>query len=304
MFKIAINAGHGKNTAGKRCLKSIDPNETREYTLNARICDMLESTFAEYDGIEVLRIDDGSELSISARANKANGWGADFYLSIHHNAGINGGTGGGVEAYVYTSPSQAAVEWQKALYDAVIKYTGLSGNRSQPLRKKNLGELRQTDMPAVLLECGYMDSTTDTPIILTKEHAAKCAAAIVEVITARAGLVKKNTPTPAPTPENDILLWQKAAIADGFSFPRYGADGIWGAECEAVAKKAVCKKQSAGYKNKNLTRIIQGKVGVTVDGKFGKNTRAAVIEWQRQMGLNPDGVVGINTWKRMLMRNA
>ena len=30
MFKLTINAGHGINTAGKRCLKSIDPAETRE----------------------------------------------------------------------------------------------------------------------------------------------------------------------------------------------------------------------------------------------------------------------------------
>ena len=37
MFKIAIDAGHGLYTAGKRCLKSIDPNETREWVLNSRI---------------------------------------------------------------------------------------------------------------------------------------------------------------------------------------------------------------------------------------------------------------------------
>ena len=28
MFKIALDAEHGRNTAGKRCMKSIDPNET------------------------------------------------------------------------------------------------------------------------------------------------------------------------------------------------------------------------------------------------------------------------------------
>lgn len=27
MYKIALNAGHGLNTAGKRCLASLDPNE-------------------------------------------------------------------------------------------------------------------------------------------------------------------------------------------------------------------------------------------------------------------------------------
>ena len=38
-FKIALTAGHYKYTAGKRCLKSIDPNETREWWLNDRIAD-------------------------------------------------------------------------------------------------------------------------------------------------------------------------------------------------------------------------------------------------------------------------
>ena len=41
MYKIALNAGHGMSTPGKRCLKSIDTNETRENFLNRRICDKI-----------------------------------------------------------------------------------------------------------------------------------------------------------------------------------------------------------------------------------------------------------------------
>lgn len=98
----------------------------------------------------------------------------------------------------------------------------------------------------------------------------------------------------------NILEWQKAAIADGFKFPKYGADGEWGAECESVAKKAICKKLVIGYKNKNLTKIIQKAVGVTADGKFGNDTKAAVIKWQKLMGLTADGIVGYNTWRKIL----
>lgn len=93
--------------------------------------------------------------------------------------------------------------------------------------------------------------------------------------------------------------WQKAAIADGYSMPS-GADGIWGKECEAVAKKAICKRCYWPWKNKNLTRIIQKSVGVTVDGKFGAGTKEAVIKWQKLTGLSADGVVGYNTWKKIL----
>ena len=97
-----------------------------------------------------------------------------------------------------------------------------------------------------------------------------------------------------------VYNWQKAAIADGFSFPKYGADGQWGAECEAVAKKAICKKQVVGYKNKNLTKIVQAAIGVQMDGLFGTKTRSAVIAYQKRKGLTADGIVGINTWKRIL----
>ena len=101
------------------------------------------------------------------------------------------------------------------------------------------------------------------------------------------------------TKENKVLEWQKAAIADGFKFPKYGADGKWGSECEEVARKAIVKKRLT-YTYRNLTKIVQKAVGVEVDGKFGKNTRSAVIEYQKANGLVADGCVGLNTWKKIL----
>lgn len=96
-----------------------------------------------------------------------------------------------------------------------------------------------------------------------------------------------------------VLEWQNAAINDGFKFPKYGADGEWGAECESVAKKAIVKKRLI-YTNKNLTKIVQKAVGVKVDGKCGKDTRAAIIAYQKKNGLTADGEVGLNTWKKIL----
>ena len=194
MFKIALNAGHGLNTAGKRCLKSIDPNETREWVLNSRIAEKITENLKEYSGYELLRIDDPTgktDIALKARTDKANKWGADFYLAVHHNAGIGGGAGGGIVAFTYTSVDGETKDWQKSLYDSLIKYTGLKGNRSTPLAKADFHECRETKMPAVLLECGFMDSTADTPVILTEQFADKCAAAITEVIVKKGGLTKK-----------------------------------------------------------------------------------------------------------------
>ncbi len=96
-----------------------------------------------------------------------------------------------------------------------------------------------------------------------------------------------------------VMEWQKAAIADGFAFPKYGADGIWGSECESVAKRAIVKRRLF-YTHKNLTKIVQKVVRVTVDGKCGKDTRAAIIAYQKANDLAADGEAGINTWKKML----
>lgn len=205
MFKIALGAGHGIGTAGKRCMKAIDKNETREWWLNDRICDYVEDYLKDYDGYQLLRLDDSDDgkedVALAKRTSSANKWGADFYLSVHHNAGVNGGTGGGIVAYTHPQSSKESVAWRDALYDALIKHTGLKGNRATPKATSNLYVLRTSQMPAVLLELGFMDSKTDVPIILTNDYAQKCAKAIVEVIVKRGKLTKKKT----SAPETDTL---------------------------------------------------------------------------------------------------
>lgn len=199
-FKIALNAGHYLKTPGKRCMKKLDANETREWTLNNRICDKIEAKLKAYEGYQLLRIDDttgATDVSLANRVTKANSWGADFYLSIHHNAGVNGGTGGGVVAFVYTKVDANTKDWQKKLYDSIIKHTGLKGNRATPLAAANLYECRKTKMDCVLLECGFMDSKTDVPVILTDKYADQVAEACVEVIVAKCGLKKKVVEQPA-----------------------------------------------------------------------------------------------------------
>ena len=299
MFKLALSAGHGKNTAGKRCSKKFDENQTREWVLNSRICEIIEERLNNYSNCEILRLDDVTgeqDISLRKRTNAANSFGADFYLSVHHNAGINGGDGGGIETYVYTKCSAESLIWQRLLYNSLIEKTNLKGNRANGLRRANLHECRESKMPCVLVECGFMDSKTDVPIILSDEFANKIASACVEVIVDRADLEKKAVNS---VKENKILIWQKAAVKDGFKFSKYGTDGKWGDECEAVARKAVCKKRNI-YKFKNLTKIIQKEVGVTVDGKFGNATKQAVIKYQKSLGLTADGAVGPKTWKKIL----
>lgn len=199
MFKIALGAGHGIGTPGKRCLKSIDPNETREWWLNDRVCDYIESYLKEYEGYTLLRLDDSddgkTDVALPARTNAANAFGADFYLSVHHNAGVNGGSGGGIVAFSYPGAGAKTVEWRDAMYKALIDATGLKGNRWKGTLEADFHVLRESRMPAVLVELGFMDSTTDVPIILSDSFAQKCARAMVDVLVKKGGLTKKKTET-------------------------------------------------------------------------------------------------------------
>lgn len=93
--------------------------------------------------------------------------------------------------------------------------------------------------------------------------------------------------------------WQLAAIADGFKFPKYGADGEWGAECISVARKAVVKRRLI-HRYPNLTKFVQRYLGVAVDGKCGKDTAAAIKAYQAAHMLAADGECGLMTWECLL----
>lgn len=99
---------------------------------------------------------------------------------------------------------------------------------------------------------------------------------------------------------NLVRDWQIAAVADGYNFPKYGIDGIWGSECRSVARKAIVKRHLFTYSNRALTKFVQEQLGITADGLCGKITEAAIKEFQKSNGLDADGEVGINTWKKLL----
>lgn len=193
-FKIAYGAGHRLVTAGKRFPAALDPAQTREWTVNDRVARYFAEAAAEYEGVELLRVDDPAgvaPISVEERNRAANQWGADFCLSIHHNSAGKVFNGGGVVAYVGPGVDSRTRQYQRALYDAVIAATGLKGNRAAPLATANLAMCNGTVAPAVLMELGFMDSTADAPIILTDAFSRSAGYALMEGIAAVAGLEKK-----------------------------------------------------------------------------------------------------------------
>lgn len=111
--------------------------------------------------------------------------------------------------------------------------------------------------------------------------------------------IEENQPKKETSKENLVLAFQKAAKADGFKFEKYGTDGKFGRETEEVMKKCVVKKRST-YKYKNATKLVQRLLCITVDGKAGPNTDAAIRSFQKNNGLKVDGAIGICGWKKLL----
>lgn len=303
MFKIALTAGHYMGTPGKRCMKKLDPSQTREWWLNNRVADKVEQLLQEgYTGYALLRTDDttgAKDVSLRKRTDAANSFQADFYLSIHHNAGIHGGSGGGIVAFVYTKPSDQSLVWQKALYSALIEATGLKGNRSNGTPKKNLHEVRETAMPAVLLELGFMDSRTDVPIILSEAYADKCAAAIVKVLAEKGKLKKKAcAPVQEAYPlEQFIRQVQKAvgAAVDGLAGPQTLSKTPTVAEDKNETHPVVKPIQ------KRLYALGYESVGAA-DGIAGPKFTQAVTAFQADHDCWRDGVITARnkTWKKLL----
>lgn len=192
-FKLALDAGHGMDTQGRRIPATLDPEEHREWWLNDRVCRYIAQAAAEYEGFQVFRVDDVSGLEdvpMEERCRRANSWGADLYYSAHHNAGVVGGTGGGVVAYSLNEGTRGAM-WRDELYGAIVGETGLAGNRASPKATANFYVLRNTAMPAVLMEHGFMDSAADVPVILSEEYAKDVGRAVADCIARRQGLEKR-----------------------------------------------------------------------------------------------------------------
>ena len=191
MLTIALDAGHGPETPGKRCDKRVDPYQTREWILNSRIANKVEYLLQEYR-CNVIRVDDErgvEDFSLGRRVRVANNAGAHVYISIHHDAARDLIDGGGITVMTSAQPSNTSTALAKVLYERAIENTGLRGDRADPVYQRgDLYVLNHTTMPAVLVECGFMNSTVDTPIILTEEFADRMARSIVEAIDKVFGL--------------------------------------------------------------------------------------------------------------------
>lgn len=219
---------------------------------------------------------------------KCNAHPVDLNISHHLNAG--GGTG--VEVWCYDDKTK---DIAAAICQNVSTALGIP-NRGVKY-SKSLYVLRKTSGRAILVECCFVDSQNDA----SHWDADKCGDAIASAIAGKAvtgttasGSFQASAPVAQPaTSGNDwVRRLQTECNAQGFSNQR--VDGIPGKN--TLAGCPTCRKGARG----NITRLIQEKLGVAVDGIFGQKTKNAVIAFQRAHGLIADGIVGQNTWRALL----
>jgi N-acetylmuramoyl-L-alanine amidase len=96
---------------------------------------------------------------LKIRTDRANNWGADIYISFHHNANTGKwGTWTGTETYTYIGNWPQAEKLAKCVHAQLVKAYGLV---DRGLKKEDFHIVRESTMPAILLEGGYMDSSDD-----------------------------------------------------------------------------------------------------------------------------------------------
>lgn len=189
MKTIVVDAGHGKHTAGKRT-----PDGEREWSFNTQVVEAIQSELKKYDGLKVIRTDDKtgeSDVSLASRVKKANDAKADAFISVHHNANTgNWGDWTGSETYVMSPKANnpKSLELAKAVHPAVVEGMGL---KDRGIKDANFQVLRDTKMPAILIEGGYMDSKEDIKTLRSKTRLKKTGILIAQALAKHFELKKK-----------------------------------------------------------------------------------------------------------------
>lgn len=160
-MRICIDAGHNYSGFDTGAVG----NGLKEQDITFEIADILKRLLVE-KGIEITmtrakladNVGTSASNSINERARIANTTRCDYFVSIHCNAG--GGTG--TETLIVGTGGQAE-KLARCINDSIVKKMKLK-NRGVKVRPE-LGVLRLTDMPAVLVETAFIDNKSDAVLL-------------------------------------------------------------------------------------------------------------------------------------------
>jgi N-acetylmuramoyl-L-alanine amidase len=254
--------------------------------------------------------------SLTQRCSKANSTKIDTYVSIHFNAFNQ--QANGTEIYAV---GESGRKLAKNVLDEFVKL----GFFNRGVKNgSHLFVLRNTEMPAILVEGCFLDSQKDMNLY----NPENTANAIVKGLT---GKLPSAPVKPVPDEEDNVdtstLRLQRALnrlkitsksgkvliennINDaetktaaeklqsilGLQVTGVVGATTWSAVNQILAKRIIRPNHAGGP----VMRYLQYRVNVEVDGVYGSKTEEAIKKFQRQNSLLADGIIGGFSWQKLI----
>ncbi|MCM3698067.1 N-acetylmuramoyl-L-alanine amidase family protein [Paenibacillus macerans] len=168
---VVIDAGHGGKDPGA---SSITKKKEKDFNLAVAL-KVQQLLLEQGPSINVVMTRESDTYpTLQDRVKIAENADADIFISIHANSGS--ATATGVETY-YTRSASAGLA--KVMHKHLVESSGLPDRK---VRTQSLHVTRETTMPAVLLECGYLSNKNDEALLYTEEFQNNVAQGIVDGI--------------------------------------------------------------------------------------------------------------------------
>ncbi|PWV95177.1 N-acetylmuramoyl-L-alanine amidase [Paenibacillus cellulosilyticus] len=154
---VVLDAGHGGTDSGAQGFGIVEKDRALSIALKVR--DRLLSKYVVQ--VKMTR-DTDIFIPLKERAEMANNWKADYFVSLHHNA--SGGRG--FESYVYNGTrAQESGKKQDVVHAAIMAYLSTVGVNDRGKKEANFAVIRETKMPAILIENLFVDQADDAALL-------------------------------------------------------------------------------------------------------------------------------------------
>ncbi len=178
VYKVVIDPGHGGKDPG-----AIGITGKREKDLNLAVGLKVASLLNNVPGVEVILTRDTDEfISLDQRVNIANNANADIFISIHTNALPYHPSIYGSETYFDRSESASLAQ---VMHKYLVQSTGFT---DRGIRTAGYRVIKYTNMPAVLLEMGYLTNSYEEKTMFTSSFQDRVSLGIVNGIEQYLGI--------------------------------------------------------------------------------------------------------------------
>lgn len=154
---IMVDPGHGGDDFGTNPLGSA---KYHEKYLNLSTSQLLKDYLNKMGYAVILTRTDDTFISLDQRSDMANQKKADLFVSVHYNSAPSTDANGIEVFYYHDNANPNRMKKSKALARAVIaKMIEQTQAKSRGIKQGNLAVIRETNMPAILIEGGFMTNT-------------------------------------------------------------------------------------------------------------------------------------------------